>query len=152
MPAEEQARRNRTMLARLKRYDVRRWASDFLGELEKTKMLQVAYGEHMLTPAQRERMLAEAEAAEERVFVLDYDGTCVPFAKRPAGAIPDADILALLKRLSNAPRTTVVVLSGRDKDTLEKWLGDVGAVLIAEHGAWSRLAGRGLGAGRPPVH
>ena len=141
MPPEEQARRNSSMLARLRRYDVKRWAEDFLDQLEKTKMLQVAYDEHLLTPPQRDRLLADAKAADERVLVLDYDGTLVPFARKPSGAVPDADIMRLLQRLVDAPRTTVVVLSGRDRATLDEWLGELGAVLIAEHGAWIRLPG-----------
>jgi len=36
-------------------------------------------------------------------------------------------------------QNTVVIVSGRDKDTLEKWLGSLDKLnLIAEHGAWSK--------------
>src|SRR5690606_14451486 len=52
--------------------------------------------------------------------------------------VPDAPLLDLLRRLAAVPGNTVVVVSGRDNTTLERWLGDLGVVLVAEHGAWLR--------------
>lgn len=138
MPEKEQIERNRAMQARLERYDVKRWAGDFLHALDNVKLMQVAYAEHALTQQQRERLLAAARSAPERTIVLDYDGTLVPFARKPGGAVPDDHLLDLLRRLSGAPSTTLVIISGRERGSLDEWLGDVGAVLIAEHGAWIR--------------
>ena len=67
---------------------------------------------------------------------LDYDGTLMPFCDDPAQVRPDRALLDLLCRLGSCEDNAVVVVSGRDKDTLEKWLGDVPVGLVAEHGAW----------------
>jgi len=36
----------------------------------------------------------------------------------------------------------VVIISGRDKATIDKWLGELEATLIAEHGAWTKEKGK----------
>jgi trehalose 6-phosphate synthase/phosphatase len=41
----------------------------------------------------------------------------------------------------NDPANMVTIISGRDRDTLEKWLGHHKVNLIAEHGVWSRRIG-----------
>jgi trehalose 6-phosphate synthase/phosphatase len=133
MPEQEQLRRNQIMRARQKRYDVARWADDFLGQLEREpKESQV---QHRLTGELRERLLRAYRSSERRLLFLDYDGTMVPFAPRPEDAAPDEALLLELKTLCADSKNTVVVISGRDRDTLEAWLGGVGAALVAEHGA-----------------
>lgn len=133
MPEEEQVRRNQIMRARQKRYDVARWADDFLSQLEREpKESQV---QHRLTGELRERLLRAYRSSERRLLFLDYDGTLVPFAPRPEDAAPDEPLLVDLKALCADPKNRVVVISGRDRETLEAWLGEVGAALVAEHGA-----------------
>jgi trehalose 6-phosphate synthase/phosphatase len=74
-------------------------------------------------------------------LLLDYDGTLVPFAPTPDLAAPDAELLALLRALAARPRTEVHLISGRSRETMESWLGEVPVGLHAEHGYWSRRAG-----------
>jgi trehalose 6-phosphate synthase/phosphatase len=47
----------------------------------------------------------------------------------------------LLRALSELPDTRVVIISGRDRVTLQNWLGDLPLDFIAEHGVWLRTAG-----------
>ena len=75
------------------------------------------------------------------VLVLDYDGTLVPFAPTPELAFPDAELLSLLTQLTQRPGTEVHVASGRDRFTLEKWLGHLNLAIHAEHGFWNRARG-----------
>lgn len=139
MPKEEQARRNKPMLARQHRYDVARWAEDFLTQLEREPI--EAQVQQPLTGETREQLLKEYGAAERRLLFLDYDGTMVHFVSRPEDAAPDAQLLDDLTELAADPKNTVVVISGRDRDTLQAWLGGVGAALVAEHGAAFRWPG-----------
>jgi trehalose 6-phosphate synthase/phosphatase len=141
MPEDEQALRNRAMQRRLRRYDISAWAEDFLRALDHIKLVQRAYDEHLLTPHQRLRLLQAAHDADNRVLIMDYDGTLVPFERRPGAAAPDDDLLSLLRRLVASPSTQVALVSGRDRATLTRWFGEVGAILIAEHGAWVREPG-----------
>lgn len=60
----------------------------------------------------------------------------MPFARKPHLATPSADVLRLLRTLSGDPANTVVLISGRDKKTLEGWFGRIPINMVAEHGAW----------------
>jgi trehalose 6-phosphate synthase/phosphatase len=87
-------------------------------------------------------MLGRAAQARRLVLLLDYDGTLVPFSPMPELAAPDRELCALLRALARRPGTSVHVLSGRDRHTLTRWLGRLPVGLHAEHGVWSRVAGR----------
>jgi trehalose 6-phosphate synthase/phosphatase len=71
-------------------------------------------------------------------LLLDYDGTLVPLARAPELAAPDADLLALLIALSAAPGVAVELVSGRPRETLHEWFGNLPIALWAEHGFWHR--------------
>lgn len=72
--------------------------------------------------------------ATKRLFLLDYDGTLTPLMPAPPQAAPSKQLLALLRRLSHDPKNTVVIVSGRDRQTLQAWLGHLPLYLAAEHG------------------
>ncbi len=86
-------------------------------------------------------MRAAYAQAHRRLLLLDYDGTLVGIAQTPAQAIPTAKTLEVLRVLTDDPRNVVVVISGREQDTLDNWLGKLPVGLTAEHGAFSRYAG-----------
>jgi len=136
MSVEEQAERNRLMQSRLCRYTVTRWANDFLEALSDVKKIQVELTARRLSQPIRERLVAEYEKSSKRLFLLDYDGTLVGFADRPEKAGPDEKLWSLLQSLALELRNEVVIISGRDKETLSFWLGNTETSLIAEHGAW----------------
>jgi trehalose 6-phosphate synthase/phosphatase len=58
--------------------------------------------------------------------------------KSPAMAKPDESRLALLRSLAADPANDVIITSGRDRQTLQQWFGDLRVGLVAEHGAWFR--------------
>lgn len=136
MPVEEQIRRNRTMQERLQRYDAIGWADDFISKLISIKEGQKKYDAKLLDDRIRKQMLENFRRAKRRLIFLDYDGTLVPFASRPELAKPGADVMKLMDRLSNDPKTDVVLTSGRDKNTLRNWFGTFNIAFIAEHGVW----------------
>jgi trehalose 6-phosphate synthase/phosphatase len=90
----------------------------------------------MLTPQSREQLIADYQHSSRRLLLLDYDGTLMPFFARPEGAQPTENLLALLTGLATDPSNSVVIISGRCRDTLESWLGSIDLGLVAEHGAW----------------
>jgi trehalose 6-phosphate synthase/phosphatase len=53
-------------------------------------------------------------------------------------AKPDEHRLALLRSLAADPANDIVITSGRDRQTLQQWFGDLQVGLVAEHGAWFR--------------
>ena len=140
MPVAEQRRRNAPMQERLARYTSKKWAREFLAAVDSVKDRQAGLSAHLLGPTSSERLVA-FRAARQRVLLLDYDGTLMAFSDDPTRVAPDERLRALLRRLGSNLRTTVAVVSGRDRATLESWLGDLPVDLVAEHGVWYR--GRG---------
>ncbi|RXE56682.1 trehalose-6-phosphate synthase [Methanoculleus taiwanensis] len=142
MSEEEQTERNRIMQKRLRRYDVTNWAGDFINRLDDACLHQQTRSEQLLTAQMRERLLADYGAAGNRLILLDYDGTLVPFAAKPEKAVPDRAVREELARLSAVPKNEVVIISGRDRHTLESWFGATDVNFIAEHGVWIKEQNR----------
>lgn len=90
----------------------------------------------LYTPETKTRLLHDYRQADRRLLLLDYDGTLVTFFERPEEARPREEILDLLRRLAADTKNEVVLLSGRDRGTLEEWFRTVNMSLVAEHGAW----------------
>ncbi len=143
MPEQEQIERNRTMQKRLQRYDVARWADEFVDKLLHTKKLQQEMTEKTLTSETQRKLVNDFQESKKALLLLDYDGTLVPFSPKPVDAMPGAKLLRLLEKFTKNPRTEVVLISGRDKDTLENWFGGLNVGLVAEHGAWIKEKGGG---------
>lgn len=143
MPLEEQIRRNAAMQSRIKHYDVVKWAEDFITQLEISKDKQ-GFLKIKEINAQIERdILSKYLESNRRAIFLDYDGTLTPLAKLPQEAVPDEMLLRLLRALSADAKNSITIISGRDKNILDKWFGDLPIHLIAEHGAFIKLKGKG---------
>ncbi|RPH35182.1 bifunctional alpha,alpha-trehalose-phosphate synthase (UDP-forming)/trehalose-phosphatase, partial [bacterium] len=138
MPPEEQARRNRLMRQRLEAYDVHWWVKKFVTRLEEVRAVSKQLQVKILDEAARRQLEQEFAAAERRMIILDYDGTLVPFAGTPDLARPDTQLLEDLSALQASPGTRVVILSSRERHSLERWFGALDIMLVAEHGAWMR--------------
>ncbi len=95
----------------------------------------------VLDGALRKQIFKEYKAANERIIFLDYDGTLVGFFGDPAMSKPDEELKKLLKALTADKKNHVVIISGRDRNTLKDWLEDYNLEIVAEHGAWIRRSG-----------
>lgn len=138
MPVEEQIRRNQHLQDRLRRYNVVRWADDFVQALAATQKTEAARRARLLTGKAYSGMIQQFRSAANRVLLLDYDGTLVPFADEPKLAQPDAELIEMLTALGSDPANQVAIISGRPRRTLEEWFGRLPISLIAEHGVWLR--------------
>ena len=136
MPEAEQIERNTVMQRRLRRYDVQRWAREFCSALDYTATLGQDTRARFLSVEARKRLIREFRQSKRRVILLDYDGTLVPFAGMPSQAVPGDEVLGLLQELARSRKSEVVIVSGRDRGTLERWFGGLKLGLVAEHGAW----------------
>jgi len=141
MPEKEQVERNRAMQERIKRYDVSRWAADFIDKLHETARAEASSIPEAMPDKAKNALVAQFRKAQKRLFLLDYDGTLVPFAKTPQEARPDAELLKLLGELNNNAKNEVVLISGRDKNTLDQWCGSLKTGMAAEHGVWIKTKG-----------
>jgi trehalose 6-phosphate synthase/phosphatase len=143
MEPEERRARLAPLRERVATFDVHRWVSSFLEQLERVtdpaaRALSPAGGEAAL----RDELTGALERNDELLLLLDYDGTLVPFTATPELARPDAALLHLLRSLAGRPDTEVHIVSGRGREALEKWIGSLPIWLHAEHGFWSRPPGQ----------
>lgn len=107
-----------------------KWAEAFLTRLEE---LRGDRTENVQLLDMNEPGLQElAKCARRPLVVLDYDGTLRSYVINPQDAIPDRRILRTIERLSEV--ADVYVVSGRDGDTLDRWLGHLNVGLVCEHG------------------
>jgi trehalose 6-phosphate synthase/phosphatase len=146
MPLEEQARRMHAMRAIVNANDVNHWADTYLkalGDCVDTSVREVseAVPAASARPATLRDCFADARVAPRRTILLDYDGTLVGFAPAPELAVADDELRWLLAALGSLPDTEVHIVSGRDRLSLDRWLGDLPLGLHAEHGFWSRIDG-----------
>jgi trehalose 6-phosphate synthase/phosphatase len=141
MPVEEQVRRNRLLQERLQRYDVVRWAEDFVQALVGTQKTEAARRARLLSGKVLAALIQQYGSAARRAFLLDYDGTLVPFVEDPKLARPDGEVLELLAALAAPAGNEVIIVSGRPRRDLEEWFGALPVALVAEHGVWLRPKG-----------
>ena len=142
MPPEEQRERNAPMQKRLARYNVEKWANDFMESLQAQKKLDFSQVASKLTVDRTHTLLRDYREAANRILFLDYDGTLTGFRSDPQKASPDAELFELLDRLHRQSRTDFFLISGRDKDTFSKWFLDKEYAMIVEHGVWISEGGK----------
>jgi trehalose 6-phosphate synthase/phosphatase len=142
MPRDEKRTRMRALRRRVMRFDVQRWGRSFLKALEQSASERWS-GITLASRAALEELIGRMREAPQLVLLLDYDGSLVPFAAIPELAKPDADLLGLLRALAARPRIETHIVSGRKREDIEAWFGDLPLHLHAEHGLWSRAPGPG---------
>ena len=143
IPEEEQLRRNEVMQERLKRYDVTKWANEYVANLLEISSMSIFTSEKKLIKPETIRSLVEGyQKAQNRLIIVNYDGTLVPYTPKRSDANPPEGLLSLLKNLNADDKTDIVIVSGRGRPDLESWLGDTPVNLTAEHGTWIREAGQ----------
>ena len=141
MKQEENSTRLRRMQQRISTYNVFAWALDFFNQVIVIKTQQNLNSIRSVNSSITDRIVADYRKANNRILFLDYDGTLVSFAKYPELAVIDKATLGIIKKLSLDPDNQVVIISGRDKDFLEKQFHNVRLTLVAEHGYFIKKAG-----------
>jgi trehalose 6-phosphate synthase/phosphatase len=139
MPEKDQQAQIANMQAILRKYNIHQWVQLFMDRLAYCKEQQKALRTTFLKGRKLEQLRKDYGAAGNRLIFLDYDGTLMPFTRDPKRTQPDAELLQLLQQLTQDTRNRVVIISGRDHQTLGNWLGHLALDMIAEHGIWLRL-------------
>ena len=140
MPEEEQRQRLEGMQKKLKRYDVRHWANTFMNEQRKLMQSQLKTRTNILNETEQTQLIEAYKSAKKRLIVLDYDGTLMNFDPDPQAVVPDDSLLEMLQAFQDDEKNQLVISSGRDRETLQKWLGHIGMDFSAEHGVWMKRA------------
>ena len=136
MPELEQQRRNTILQRRLERYNVEKWANDFMGSLREQKNRDATNVSKRLSENLLTAILKNYNKAKKRVFFIDYDGTLTGFKIDPQKASPDKSLFKLLDQLNEKEGNDIYLISGRDKETFGRWFLPKKYNMIAEHGVW----------------
>jgi trehalose 6-phosphate synthase/phosphatase len=138
MPLSDQMSAMDAMRKRIKRYDVHKWAEDFVSSLHRYHEQQKNLIAKKIKEKTAKHIAKEYSEAKSRILFLDYDGTLVGFKALPQNANPGKELYELLDKISGQQNTELVLISGRDKETFNRWFEHKPYTLIAEHGAWKR--------------
>lgn len=136
MTPKEQMRRMSSMHNLVKQFTSERWAKESIDKLN--SIAQILKGSNIPLTDNLEKLLADYQKGSRRLIFLDYDGTLVDYAKKPELASPPKKVLNILKDLAADFKNELVIISGRDKDSLLKWIDNPKIALVAEHGMWIR--------------
>jgi trehalose 6-phosphate synthase/phosphatase len=141
MPEEEQIAHIDVMQKSLQRYNIHHWVNMFMERLEEIKATQQGLSTKYLDRKTIDNTRKTVNKSDKTLFFLDYDGTLVEFSDTPDKATPDAELLQLLEKLTSNDKFQVVIISGRDRNTLQEWLGHLNLDFIGEHGVWLKERG-----------
>lgn len=142
MPKKEQKRRMMNLQKRVSRYSVEKWAEEFMNSLKNVQQnLADVIDAELVTHKIALKFKKIMQGQDSKVVFLDYDGTLVGFQKNPQDATPDKDLKDIICKLSQLPNIEVVIISGRDKKTLQEWMGDLPVSLVSDHGVSYRPRG-----------
>lgn len=140
MPTTELRSRITRMQTLVEKTNVQSWAGNFMTSLKKASV-KPSYA-RALSPTRQQRIFTEFSNASKRLFLLDYDGVLVSFHADPSKSTPSTELKRILKTLADDPKTTVIIISGRKREDLTAWLGELPIGMIAEHGAFVRAPGK----------
>lgn len=143
MSPEERQQRMQTMARNVAAMDCNIWARGFTAALSRNAVRNRPASRCVpLVAEPLERLRDAFVSAQRRVLLLDYDGTLREMAAHPDLARPTTEILDLLRRLGGLEATEVHIVSGRPRDTIERWFGTLPVHLCAEHGGtWRPIGG-----------
>ena len=120
--------------------------SDFSGSESTGKSSNVspALREHLAVPMERS-FSGFSRSRRLKLFVLDLEGTLVPYQAIAQLGYPSQHVLDVIQRLVDAdPQNRVLLVSTRDRATVTQWLGSLDIYLAAEDGAFFRAPGSSM--------
>lgn len=136
MPLEEQQGRMVAMQKHLRKSSIEKWASSFINQLESMDHKRQFIEKKLVNGKETETFCGYFSSEGNKLVILDYDGTLQPFCSNPEEACPDEELCEILEEMNAC--ATVLIISGRDHQTMEKWFGGLNVEMIAEHGIWHR--------------
>lgn len=141
MPVKDQLKALNSMQKIISVQTVKQWAKEFVDELISVRKKNISLQRKIVQKENFEIIKEKYNHSTNRLIILDYDGTLVPFYKNPEEASPTSELLSLLSGLCSDKKNTVVINSGRDRRTLDTWLGHLSIGMAAEHGAFYKEEG-----------
>lgn len=142
MPEMEKKERLLKMQKKISTQTVKKWANDFVNELQSIKTQNKEIFQKIVGKRQLTQIKSAYDEAASRLILLDYDGTLTPFVKNPEDAVPSPRLLELLQQMSADKKNKVVINSGRNHQTLDQWFEGSELDFAAEHGVFYKDDGK----------
>ncbi|MFX1239121.1 MAG: bifunctional alpha,alpha-trehalose-phosphate synthase (UDP-forming)/trehalose-phosphatase, partial [Promethearchaeota archaeon] len=89
---EDQVKNMKIMQHRIEKYDVFKWAEDFVDRMIELKNTFPERTLRFMNSQSKEKLIQKYLKSDKRLIVLDYDGTLVDFVKDPNDAKPDKEL------------------------------------------------------------
>ena len=141
MSEKEQIRRMTIMQKSLQRYNIHAWVNLFMERLVYIKKEQESLQTKPLSNLIQNDLSEKYAVATRRLIFLDYDGTLVDFHTDPDHSKPDKELADILKNLTQDEKNRVIIITGRGRKKINKWLEPFKIDIIAEHGVWYKKYG-----------
>lgn len=137
MPEEQRAVQHAKLYSWVVDNTVHNWTDAYLKRLLTNLS---SFNQSIVTPQlDTAKLVQRYLRGRQRLFMFDYDGTLTPIVKDPQAAIPSDRVIRTLKTLAADKRNSVWIISGRDQNFLEQWMGHIPELgLSAEHGCFVR--------------
>ena len=136
MTPKQQKKNINSMQLHLRENNVSSWGNDIIHQIISDNETTFSSKPQLANKAIKHMMRARFQDAHQKLFILDYDGTLRNFTLEPSASIPSKELLNTLFKLSQITGVRIVILSGRDRFSLENMLGHLPIELVSEHGAW----------------
>ena len=137
VPDKERALKHWKMFHYVTKHTAGFWAQSYITELQQIERLShaqdVSKPNHSLLRVGTD-VLPEIRGRSKSLILLEYEGALIPPTALPDLATPGNTLRRFLHRLSMDPKILLYIMSGRSKDTLDQWFGDINVGLISEHG------------------
>lgn len=136
LPERERRLKHQRLFQYVKKHTAAYWAQSFVKELQQIerniKSRDTTRMQSLLRVSAD--ILPEMQIRHRRLLLIEYEGTLVEPVALPDLAIPSMSLLRFLHRLSSEPENFVYIVSGRSRQTLQNWFGELNIGLISEHG------------------
>lgn len=139
MPKAEQKQRMQALQNRVSRYSVKKWANEFMNSLDQVHKVYNVIEAEKVDENVKALFIEKLRSDEKKIMFLDYDGTLVNFTNNPQDAKPDKELFSILENLHAIEHLKLVLISGRDKKTLNSWFGHTPYTLVSDHGVSMRI-------------
>ncbi|KAJ4977088.1 hypothetical protein NE237_002194 [Protea cynaroides] len=149
MTAEDREKRHRHNFTHVTTHTAQNWAETFVSELNDTIIEAHLRRRNFPNSLPVEDAIQRYLQAENRLLILGFNSTLTEPVDTPGGRGGDQikemhlklhqDLKESLETLCNDPKTTIVVLSGSNRNVLDKNFGEYNMWLAAENGMFLRL-------------
>ncbi|KAM7524934.1 hypothetical protein LguiA_014836 [Lonicera macranthoides] len=147
MPADEREKRHHHNFMHVTTHTSQEWAETFVSELNDT-VVEAQMRIRQIPPLlQTKDALERYMQSNNRLLILGFNATLTEPVDAPGRRVDQfkemevklhPDLKQPLKNLCNDPKTTIVVLSGSNREVLDKNFGGYNMWLAAEHGMFLR--------------